>query len=525
MVDVKMIEPFFLILVPLLYVIGAITSSLKVPLNSSPGSSRKSLLICNLAFVAALAGAMSGWLLPGSASWLNLAPLAYIMLLLITLLGAVLARFSMRYLAGDPGQGRFTVWLQIILGAVSLIVTTNHLLVFLASWIVISVSLHQLLMFFPDRPRAALAAHKKFIFARLAEVCLGLGFALLYFQYNTAFIDQILAAAAGADAVPVAAQFAAVLMAVAALLKCAQLPFHGWLIQVVESPTPVSALLHAGVVNLGGFLMILMAPLISQVSAAQWLLLLVAGPTAVFASLVMMTRISVKVRLAWSTCAQMGWMLVECALGLYELALLHLVAHSAYKAHSFLNAGNAVELSLRKRLVVIKTPSATQWLIAAFLAFGLAVASVVVSAGSGPAQIFSWVVPGIALTILLSEVLAAGGGKPSIVRGLLVGAAFWGIYWAQKSVFHVLLAPPESQADAVAVSFVALLLILLVTGYYRVRYQRYSPSGARFYRFLFAAAYLDEWATRFTLKVWPAKLPNVVKPHSVSNPVEIKESV
>ncbi|WP_228706028.1 proton-conducting transporter membrane subunit [Marinobacter sp. LV10R520-4] len=208
-----MIEPLFLILVPLLYFIGPVTSSMKIPLNSSPGSLLKSPLICNLAFVAALAGAMSGWLLPGSASWLNLAPLA---------------RFSMRYLAGDPGQRRFIVWLQIILGAVSLIVTTNHLLVFLASWIVISISLHQLLMFFPDRPRAALAAHKKFIFARLAELCLVLGFALLYFQYNTLFIDQILAAAAGADAIPAAAQFAAVLMAVAALLKCAQLPFHGW---------------------------------------------------------------------------------------------------------------------------------------------------------------------------------------------------------------------------------------------------------------------------------------------------------
>lgn len=523
MFDVQEIESLFSLLVPLLYCAGAVATGLAT--NQSKLFARS--VTFKLAFVFALAAAIGSWWWPAAGVWFSHAPLASIMLLLITLLGMVLGQFSEKYLAGDPGQRRFMVWLQVILASVALIAITNHLLVFLASWIAISVSLHQLLMFFPDRPRAALAAHKKFIFARIAELCLAFAFLLLYVQYNTPFIDQILAQVAGAAEVPAGAQIAAVLMAVAALLKCAQMPFHGWLIQVVESPTPVSALLHAGVVNLGGFLMILMAPLISEVSAAQWLLLAVAGPTAVFASLVMMTRISIKVRLAWSTCSQMGWMLVECALGLYELALLHLVAHSAYKAHTFLNAGNTVELSMKKRLVAINEPGPRQWLAAAAVAGLFMLPTISLSNEPGTAHMFSWIVPGIALTILLSEFLSAGGGILTVGRGLIIGAAFWVLYWLQKTFFGMVLATPESQASLLEVAFVAALIAILVRGYYQIRYHRFSSSGARLYRFLFAAGYLDEWSTRLTLKIWPAKLPDVVRPRavvSVSSPSGSGES-
>ena len=524
MFEFHLLEPFFLTLIPVIYLTGAIATAI-LPARSLSGLGST---VFGLAFTSAVVSAICSWWWPGATSWLNLAPLAHVMVLLITTLGMILARFSKRYLAGNPGLPRFMVWFQLTLTSVAFITTTNHLLVFLGSWIAISISLHQLLMFFPERPRAALAAHKKFIFARVADLCLLVAFALLYARYDTLFIDQILTQAAVSTSLPLEAKISAVLMALAALFKCAQLPFHGWLIQVVESPTPVSALLHAGVVNLGGFLMILMAPLISQVAAAQWILLMVAGPTAVFASLVMMTRISIKVRLAWSTCAQMGWMLVECALGLYELALLHLVAHSAYKAHAFLNAGDTVEVSLKRRLVAINNPGWKEALPAALLALALTVTSISVSEASGPAQLVSWIVPGLALTILLSELFAAGGGVTFILRGLILGAAFWGGYWAQKAASHFLLAPPDNSASFAAVSFTGLLLIILIVGYFLVRYRRYSDLGIRFHRFLFAAAYLDEWATRLTLNIWPAKLPDVVQPRSVlpiSSPAGSKESV
>jgi NAD(P)H-quinone oxidoreductase subunit 5 len=134
---------------------------------------------------------------------------------------------------------------------------------------------------------------------------------------------------------------------------------------------------------------------------------------------------------------------------------------------------------------------------------------------AGTAHMFSWIVPGIALTILLSEFLSAGGGILTIGRGVIIGAAFWALYWLQKTFFGMALAPPESQTTLLEVGFVAALIAILVRGYYQIRYHRFSPAGARLYRFLFAAGYLDEWSTRLTLKIWPAKLPDVVRPRAV----------
>ncbi len=138
----------------------------------------------------------------------------------------------------------------------------------------------------------------------------------------------------------------------------------------MEAPTPVSALLHAGVVNMGGFVLLRVAELIGLVPS-QWLLVIVGSLTAVLAGMVMLTRISIKVRLAWSTCAQMGFMLMEIGLGLYELALLHLVAHSLYKAYAFLSSGEAVE---RARLHDFQAPQSVNGkAVGALLAVGICI--------------------------------------------------------------------------------------------------------------------------------------------------------
>jgi len=136
---------------------------------------------------------------------------------------------------------------------------------------------------------------------------------------------------------------AAGLLALAAMLKSAQFPTHGWLTEVMETPTPVSALLHAGVINAGGFLLIRFADVMLLAPGVLAVLVMIGGFTALFGSLVMLTQPAVKTSLAWSTVAQMGFMIFECGLALFPLALLHIVAHSLYKAHAFLASGDAVE--------------------------------------------------------------------------------------------------------------------------------------------------------------------------------------
>ena len=136
--------------------------------------------------------------------------------------------------------------------------------------------------------------------------------------------------------------FGVAFLILAAVLKTAAFPLHGWLTEVMEAPTPVSALLHAGIINGGGFLLIRMAEAVQTSAGAMAALVMLGGLTALFGAVVMLTQSAVKTALAWSTVAQMGFMLLQCGLGLWALAMLHIVAHSLYKAHAFLSSGGAV---------------------------------------------------------------------------------------------------------------------------------------------------------------------------------------
>jgi NAD(P)H-quinone oxidoreductase subunit 5 len=265
-----------------------------------------------------------------------------IMLLLVSFVGWVVQRYAATYLDGEDHQGAFIGWLLATLASVMLLVLAGNLWLLGGSWIATSLFLHKLLLFYPERPAAIRAAHKKFITARISDIALIAAAILLTIGYGTSDIATILSAAR-AEQAPVVALWAAGLLAIAALLKSAQFPSHGWLTEVMETPTPVSALLHAGVINAGGFLLIRFADLLLLAPGVLAVLVMVGGFTAIIGGLVMLTQPSIKTSLAWSTVAQMGFMILQCGLALFPLALLHIVAHSLYKAHSFLSSGGAVE--------------------------------------------------------------------------------------------------------------------------------------------------------------------------------------
>ena len=264
------------------------------------------------------------------------------MLLLVSFIGWVVVRYSKVYLDGERNQGSFTGWLCATLAFVMLFVTAGNLFQLVLAWIATSLSLHRLLLFYPERAAAQRAARKKFVTARIGDIALIGAAMLLVAAFGTADIAAILTAArAGAGGGM--AIGAAGLLAIAALLKSAQFPSHGWLTEVMETPTPVSALLHAGVVNGGGFLLIRFADVMLLSPGILAVLVIIGGFTALFGGLVMLTQPTVKTSLAWSTVAQMGFMIMQCGLALFPLALLHIVAHSLYKAHAFLASGGAVE--------------------------------------------------------------------------------------------------------------------------------------------------------------------------------------
>lgn len=264
------------------------------------------------------------------------------MLLLVAFVGWVVVRYSRTYLAGEPRHGRFIGWLCVTLAAVLVLVQAGNLVQLVAAWIATSVALHRLLLFYPDRVAARRAARKKRLFSRIGAAALILAAVLISISFGSTDIATINALARSGDA-SWPALTAAALLAFAAMLKSAQFPTHGWLTEVMEAPTPVSALLHAGVINGGGFLLIRFADVMLSAPGVLAVLAMVGGFTALFGALVMLTQPGVKTSLAWSTVAQMGFMMLQCGLALFPLALLHIVAHSLYKAHAFLASGGAVE--------------------------------------------------------------------------------------------------------------------------------------------------------------------------------------
>lgn len=484
---------------PALYAMGF---ALAVVLGSRLWVLARSVAI--LGFVGVLAAVPPAMLVTG----LQIDNLALTMAVLVSLLGWVIVHYSARYLNGEPDQPRFVRAMLFTLASVSLLVGSRHLLVIILAWSATSVGMHFLLTFYRERKAAQIVAHKKFIASRMADACSLIALFLVYQASGSLTLDGLASHLEGLQALPATLHWAAALFALAAILKSAQLPLHGWLIQVMEAPTPVSALLHAGVVNIGGFVLIRLANLVALAPAAQILLVVVGSLTAVLAGLVMMTRISVKVRLAWSTCAQMGFMLMEIGLGLYELALLHLLAHSCYKAHAFLSAGDRVSETRQQDF----DPMPEHAQSPAWYVFALLLSMLLVS-GSG--AIWQLWMPEFDLPSALLLILAIGLApllwlESGISPGLLVRCglrilALTQLYLIWHQLFNG-IAPAAGPEIPGLLAWSALTIISL---YVMQVWLHMHPQGwlaTTLYPWVYCGFYLDETFTRLTFRLWPLRL-------------------
>lgn len=427
-----------------------------------------------------------------------------VMLVLVLFIAAVIARYSATCLQGEPPARMRRYWraLAATVACVLVIAVANNLAVVAAAWVGTSLSMHVLLTHFQDRWQALVAAHKKFIASRIAEAALVAGLALLAASTGTLELDA-LAAHARTHGLDAAGQAGMALVAFAALLKCAQLPVHGWLIQVMEAPTPVSALLHAGVINLAGFVLVRLAEPLAQAPVAQGLLVVVGASTAAIASLVATTRVSIKVALAWSTCAQMGFMLVECGLGAPGLALLHLVAHSLYKAHAFLAAGEVVAGAAGRVERPVRAVSLGHALLAAAggLVLVFAAAALLNAQAGDPA---TWALGAIA-GLALAPWLLPGAPAPWFARVLIAG----GLALLYAGLHRVL--PQAAPADGAAwpamaalVLFAALFLVQSM-----LRAAPHAGWARRVQPWFFGGLFLDDLFTRITFRLWPLRATRV----------------
>ena len=365
-----------------------------------------------------------------------------IMLLLVSFVGWIVARYSISYLAAEPNQIMFMGWIFATLASVLALVTSGNLIQLFVFWVATSLCLHKLLLFYGDRAAAIRAARKKFIVARLGDVAMGCAVILLYVGYGTTEIETILLAAKdGVVSTPVI--IATALLAAAAILKSAQFPTHGWLVEVMETPTPVSALLHAGVINAGGFLLIRFADVMLLAPGVLAVLVMIGGFTALLGGLAMLTQSAVKSSLAWSTISQMGFMILQCGLALFPLALLHIVAHSLYKAHAFLSSGNAVEnVAEIRRPGPIAIPSG--WAVTKAFALALSIYAVIGFAfgfdGKSPQAISLGAILIFGVAYLIAQGLADAAPRELTIRTAIYSVATSVSYFALQTGMEWLTA-------------------------------------------------------------------------------------
>ena len=484
--------------------------------------------VASVAFLSALAAAVLAFT-TGGAHWrcLDLGGfglgvlvdrLSSVLLVLVAFLTAVVSRFARTYLAGDPGQARFVKWLNLTSGSVFAMMISDNLGQFFLAWVATSLCLHRLLVFFPGRPSGVLAARKKFVVSRLGDLCLLSAMGLIWVQFGTWDFQALFRAAeelhlAGPGGDGMRVHGIGLLLVAGALLKSAQFPFHGWLPDTMETPTPVSALMHAGIINAGGFLILRMQPVASLSPEAMVTLAGVGGFTALFGSVVMLTQASVKRALAFSTVAQMGFMMLECGLGAYSLALLHLVAHSLYKAHAFLSSGASVGLRTDWPR---KGPGEAVWLpalpLATVTSLGTVLGAGYLLGGTGGGDPASLLLSGI-LVLSLAHVLAVlWRFRPgfALMGGGAAGAAvIAAVYFGLHGVVEHWLAPSLAvRPDPFPVTATPVFWILACAFLGVVLLQAVLPkfANARCLQALYVHArngfYLNTLANRWVGALW-----------------------
>ncbi len=403
-----------------------------------------------------------------SAHWIGIRfdALSAIILLLVCFMGAIILRYSKNYLAGDEKQGHFFKWMCVTLGAVIAMVLAPGLVQFSLAWVATSLGLHKLLIYFPDRLGTLLSSRKKSLFSRVGDLCLIVAFSGIYTIYGVQDFGHIFEAVRFESSLLGNHAWIGWLIISSAILKSAQFPFHALLPDTMGAPTPVSALMQAGIINGGGYLVVRLSPVLVHIPSALHMLAIVGAVTAVYASMVMLSQTSVKRALAYSTIAQMGFMLLQCGLGAFHLAVLHLVAHSLYKGHAYLSCGSAVETAkkLNAGPHYAKLRPSRIW-----LAIGVSFAIVVVlsipfnvSPSDKPGMLVLSMVVVMALTQLLWTAMRRGQAGIAFAGTTGVAVSIAALYYLLAMVTEMMLSSTVPAKVPVAPIFETIIAVLLL---------------------------------------------------------------
>ena len=276
--------------------------------------------------------------------------LASVMTVIISGFGVLLYRYSVRYLQQDQGQGRYLTLLTLTVSSLLFMVMCSDLVTLFVFWQFLSWSLSLLVHNYAHVPTSH-SSFRTFIMHRAGDVAFLGGIVLAYQLYGTVQFSMLFEEASanpaslsllGSGLTISGATAVTLLIFVGAMSKSAQFPLHMWLPDSLFAPTPIHALLHAGIINAGGFLLTRLAPLYMLSTPTLHVVFAIGLITAILGSSMMLVQNDIKKTLGYSTIGQMGYMIMECGLGAFSLAVFHLAAHGLFKATVFLNCGNVI---------------------------------------------------------------------------------------------------------------------------------------------------------------------------------------
>ena len=270
-------------------------------------------------------------------------PLSALFLLLITGVGALIHIYSIGYMALDPRRRRFFGYLNLFIAAMLVLVLADSYLFIFVGWEGVGLASYLLIGFFQHKTSAAVAAKKAFVVNRVGDLGMALGIMLLFATFGTTAVAAVSGVAGEAsDGVLTAL---GLLFLLAACGKSAQVPLQSWLLDAMEGPTPVSALIHAATMVTAGVYLITRSNFIYEnAPVAQTGVVLVGAVTLLWGAIIGCAKDDIKKVLAGSTMSQIGYMMLATGLGVagYAFAIFHLLTHGFFKANMFLGAGSVM---------------------------------------------------------------------------------------------------------------------------------------------------------------------------------------
>lgn len=264
----------------------------------------------------------------------------------VAILGLVIRKYATKYMWDEAGYKRFFILLNFIFSAIYLLVMSNNLIVLALAWQLMSIGLYLLVSFNVASNTAVTNARWTMYIHKAADLIFLLAVILTYKTFDSfdlAALSQKWLIMSEQPIDDPIIFLIGLLYLMAAMMKSAIVPFHIWLPYTSEAPTPVSALMHAGVVNVGGILLnklaflLILTPMVLNIAFVMGLF------TAIFASVLMLVVSDIKRSLGYSTVGQMGYMIMEVGLGAFSLAIYHLIVHGIFKATLFLESGGLIK--------------------------------------------------------------------------------------------------------------------------------------------------------------------------------------